>query len=180
MKVLAFTGMPCSGKTEAVKVAKEMGIPVIRMGDMVWEEVKNRGLPLDNKNVGNVADQMRNEHGKDIWARRALTKIRILDKTDIIVIDGIRNVEEIDTFKKKLGKEFIVIVITASDETRRKRVLDRGRQDDSTNIEDLEERDKRELRWGLGAVIAAADVVISNEGSIDEFRDKIRKTLDKI
>jgi dephospho-CoA kinase len=44
----------------------------------------------------------------------------------------------------------------------------------------LEERDKRELRWGLGAVIAAADIIISNEGSIDEFRDKIRKTLDEI
>jgi len=180
MKILAFTGMPCSGKTEAVEVAKEMGISVIRMGDMVWEEVKNRGLPLDNKNVGNVADQMRNEHGKDIWARRALAKIRILDETDVIVIDGIRNIEEIDTFKKEVGKDFIVIAITASDETRRRRVLNRGRQDDSTNIKDLEERDKRELRWGLGTVIAAADIVISNKGSIDEFRDKIRKTLDEI
>lgn len=177
MKILAFTGMPCSGKTEAVKVAKEMGIPVIRMGDMVWEEVKNRGLPLDNKNVGNVADQMRNERGKDVWARRTLAKIRILDETDIIVIDGIRNIEEIDTFKKELGKEFIVIVITASDETRRRRVLNRARQDDSTNIEDLEERDKRELRWGLGTVIAAADIVISNEGSIDEFHEEIKKIL---
>jgi len=180
MKILAFTGMPCSGKTEAVKVAKGMGISVIRMGDMVWEEVKNRGLPLDNKNVGNVADQMRNEHGKEVWAWRALAKIKILDETDIIVIDGIRNIEEIDTFKKELGKEFIVIVIVASDETRRRRVLNRGRQDDSTDIEDLKERDKRELRWGLGAVIAAADIVISNEGSIDEFREEIKKILHRI
>ncbi|HEC81032.1 MAG TPA: hypothetical protein ENI42_01220, partial [Thermoplasmatales archaeon] len=38
MKTIAFTGMPGSGKTEAVKIAKELEIPVIRMGDCVWEE----------------------------------------------------------------------------------------------------------------------------------------------
>ena len=180
MKILAFTGMPCSGKTEAVEVAKEMDIPVIRMGDAVWGEVKHQGLELNDKNVGEVANNMREKHGKNIWAKRTLDKIKSLDETDVIVIDGIRNIEEIDMFKKEVGKDFIVIAITASDETRHKRVLNRGRQDDSTNIKDLEERDKRELRWGLGAVIAAADIVISNEGSIDEFRNKIRKTLDEI
>ena len=66
MKILAFTGMPCSGKTEAVKVAKEMDIPVIRMGDAVWREVKHQGLELNDKNVGDVANNMREKHGKYI------------------------------------------------------------------------------------------------------------------
>ena len=51
MKIIAFAGMPCSGKSEAVQIAKEMNIIVIRMGDMVWEEVKKRGLTLDEKVV---------------------------------------------------------------------------------------------------------------------------------
>ena len=33
MQVLAFAGMPFSGKSEAVKIAKEMDIPIIRMGE---------------------------------------------------------------------------------------------------------------------------------------------------
>ncbi len=172
--------MPCSGKTEAVQIAKERSIPVIRMGNIVLEEVKNQRLPLDDKHIGNVASQMREGFGKDIWAQRALEKITSFEKLDCIVIDGIRNVEEIETFKKELGKDFIIIAITSSDETRQKRFLKRGREDDSTDIQDLEQRDKRELRWGLGTVIASADIMVSNEGDIDEFRDEMQKIFDKL
>jgi dephospho-CoA kinase len=180
MKIITFTGMPFSGKSMAVDVAKKLGFSVVRMGDAVWDEVKNRGFELNDKNVGIIADKMRREHGMDIWARRTLDKIKSLNKTDVVVIDGIRNVEEIDRFKKELGKDFVVIAIDASDEKRHKRALNRRRQDDSKDLRRIEERDKRELRWGLDVVIASADIVISNEGSIDEFRNKIRKTLNEI
>jgi len=137
MKIIAFTGMPCSGKSEAVQIAKNMGINVFRMGDMVWKEVKNQELPLDDKHVGAIADQMRKKFGKDIWAKKTLEKISNYNKIENIVIDGIRNNEEIETFKKKLGKDFIVIAIVASDETRQKRFLKRGREDDTKEIKDL-------------------------------------------
>jgi dephospho-CoA kinase len=180
MKILAFTGMPCSGKTEAVNYAKEKNIPVIRMGDAVWEETKSQGFELNDKNVGSVANNMRNIHGKDIWAKRTIAKIKNLDDNKILVIDGIRNMEEIDAFKKELGNNFILIAIEASTETRRRRALGRSRTDDSKDIKDLEQRDKRELGWGLGVVIANADIVISNEGSIFEFKKEIKKLLSKI
>jgi len=180
MKIIAFAGMPFSGKSEAVQIAKDSNIPVVRMGDAVWDEVKNRGLELNDKNVGLIADKMRKDHGMDIWARRTLDKIRLLDEADVVVIDGIRNVEEIDRFKKELGKDFVVIAIDASDEKRYKRALSRKRQDDSNDLERIKERDKRELRWGLDVVIASADIVISNEGSISEFKNKVRKALNEI
>jgi len=72
MKIIAFTGMPASGKSEAVQLAKDKGIPVIRMGDMVWEETKRQGKPLDDKNVGDVAHSMREKNGMDIWAKRTV------------------------------------------------------------------------------------------------------------
>jgi len=180
MKIIAFAGMPFSGKSEAVQLAKDLNISVVRMGDAVWDEVKNRGLELNDKNVGMIADKMRKDHGMDIWARRTLDKIKSLDEANIVVIDGIRNVEEIDRFKEELGKDFVVIAIDASDEKRYKRAQSRGRQDDSKDLEKIKERDKRELRWGLDVVIASADIVISNEGNIDDFRNKIRKTLNEI
>jgi dephospho-CoA kinase len=179
MKVIAFAGMPCSGKSEAVQIAGEMDIPVIRMGDMVWDEVKKRGLTLDEKNVGAIADQMRKSKGMDIWAKRTLSKIS-KEKTDQIIIDGIRNIEEIDTFKKNLGKDFLIIAITASDKTRNKRFINRGREDDSLNVQDLKDRDKRELSWGLGTVIASADIIVPNEDGMDEFKKEIRNILKKM
>ena len=179
MKVIAFAGMPCSGKSEAVQIAGEMDIPVIRMGDMVWDEVKKRGLTLDEKNVGAIADQMRKSKGMDIWAKRTLSKIS-KEKTDQIIIDGIRNIEEIDTFKKNLGKDFLIIAITASDKTRNKRFITRGREDDSLNVQDLKDRDKRELSWGLGTVIASADIIVPNEDGMEEFKKEIRNILKKM
>ena len=171
MKIIAFTGMPGSGKSEAVKIAKELGIPVIRMGDCIWEEVKKRGLGLNDENVGRIADEMRKKHGMDIWARRTMEKI---DKShDKIVIDGIRNIEEMDFFREKLGKDFLLVAIHASPETRYKRLMDRKREDDNLTIDRIKNRDERELRWGIGVLIALADVIIVNEGSLDEFKEKV-------
>jgi dephospho-CoA kinase len=180
MKIIAFTGMPASGKSEAVQLAKDKGIPVIRMGDMVWEETKRQGKPLDDKNVGEIANSMREKHGMDIWAKRTVEKIRSLKQSPLLVIDGVRNVEEIEYFKKELGMDFLVIAIDAPDELRRKRAISRGRADDSKNLKDLEERDKREIRWGLQKVIANADIIISNNGSLEDFKKQVLTVFKKL
>jgi len=181
MKVIAFTGMPFSGKSEAVKVAKKLGFPVVRMGDAVWEEVKKQDLNLNDKNVGMIANEMRKKYGRDIWAKRTLDKIRSLKvESSAIVIDGVRNAEEIDIFKKEFDKDFILIAIEASDYVRHMRALKRDRQDDSKNLVNIKERDKREISWGIDVVIASADIVVSNENGIDGFRENIRKMLSKI
>lgn len=177
MKIIVFTGMPCSGKSVAVQLAKDKGIPVIRMGDMVWEETRKQGRTLDDKNVGDVANSMREKYGMDIWAKRTEKKIHTLKNPATLVIDGVRNKEEIDYFKKTLGADFLVIAIDAPDELRRKRALSRGRTDDSKDIKDLEERDRREIKWGLKTVIAYADIVIPNTGSLKDFQKRVATVL---
>ncbi len=179
MKIIAFTGMPASGKSEAVQLAKDKGIPVIRMGDLVWEETRRQGKPLDDKNVGDVASNMRKKYGMDIWAKRTVEKIHSLKKSSHFIIDGVRNMEEIEYFKKELGLDFFVVAIDASDELRRKRAIARGRTDDSKDLKDLEERDKREIRWGLQKVIVDADIVILNNGSLDQFKKKVLTEFNK-
>lgn len=180
MKIIAFTGMPASGKSEAVQLAKDKGIPVVRMGDLVWEETKRQGKPLDDKNVGSVATSMRKKHSMDVWARRTVEKIHSLKKAPHLVIDGVRNLEEIEYFKKELGSDFFVVAIDAPDELRRKRAIARGRTDDSKDLKDLEERDKREISWGLQKVIADADIVIPNNGSLEEFRKQVLILLNNL
>ena len=43
VKVIGVTGMPGSGKSEAMQVAISRGHPVVRMGDLVWDEVGGEG-----------------------------------------------------------------------------------------------------------------------------------------
>lgn len=180
MKIIAFTGMPASGKSEAVVIAKERGIPVVRMGDLVWEETKRQGRPLDDTNVGDVAHSMRKRHGMDIWARRTVKKLHAVQEAPMLVIDGVRNKEEVEFFKTMLGSDFQLIAIDAPDELRRKRAVSRGRIDDSKDRKDLEERDRREVAWGLQQVIAEADIIIPNKGSLSAFKKQVKNVLDAL
>jgi len=175
MKAIAFTGMPGAGKTEAVKVAEEMGIEIMSMGDEVRKEAIRRGMEINDENLGRIADEMRKEYGMDIWAKRCLERIGKGER-GTVVIDGIRNIEEVETFKKSI-KNFILVAIHASPSIRYARLIKRGREDDSINLEDLKRRERREMSWGIGNVIAMADMVVVNEGSMEDFRKKIREIL---
>lgn len=175
IKIVAFTGMPGSGKTAAVKVAVDRGLQVLRMGDSVWDEVKRRGLALEAKVVGRVADEMRRSHGPDIWARRTLKKVD--PDAKLVAIDGLRSLAELAVFKEALGRDFILVYVQCPTELRLQRVTARGREDDTETVEAFHARDERELSWGLEEVFKEADVVISNIGTEQELRMNVAYLL---
>ncbi len=174
--IVLLVGMPGSGKDEFKKVAISMGWDVVSMGDVVREYVASMGLELTEKNVGQIASNERRLNGMDIWARRTLGKI----KGERTVIDGIRNQEEVDFFKKSLGMRMVTVAIMSSEKTRYERMIRRGRKDDIRNMDEFLERDKRELSWGLGNVIAKSDYYIVNEGTLEEFREKVKSFLNSL
>ena len=174
MNVLLLTGMPGSGKSEAVKVAEEMGIPVHHMGSLVREMVKAKGFEANRANMQAVADGERKKFGADIWARRTA---RLITGAPIVVIDGTRSLEEVAFFRRELGQRLTLVCVHASPRTRWERIRRRGREDDPQSFEELQERDKNELRWGLGEVIATADVMLVNEEGKGTLRAQMRRLL---
>ena len=78
MKLIAFVGMPASGKSEAAAIAKKLGIPVVNMGDVVREETARRGLPPTDENIGGTGTSLRTEEGMDVIAKRCVPKIRLI------------------------------------------------------------------------------------------------------
>lgn len=177
-KVVAFTGMPGSGKTAAVKVAADRGVQVLRMGDAVWDEVRRRGLSLEAKVVGQVADEMRRTHGPGVWAKRTLDRVDTDAK--LVVIDGLRSLAELKVFKAALGDDFVLVHIHCPPDLRLARVTERGREDDTSTKEAFEARDERELSWGLAEVLEEADVVISNHGTKEELRLNVAYLLNDL
>jgi len=171
MQAIAFTGLPGSGKSEAVSIAEQQGWTVTRMGDEVRAEARRRGRELTDRQLGRIADELRRQEGMDIWARRSLPS-----NPDDVVIDGIRNIEEVEFFRGQLDS-FVLVAVHASPETRYQRLRERGRSDDAASLDELKQRDERELGWGIGGVVAMADVVVVNEGSLEELREKIAGLL---
>jgi len=177
MKIIAFVGMPASGKSEASHVVHNMGIDVINMGNVIREEVIRRGLEPTDANTGGVANDLRDKEGMDSVAKRCIPKIKAAGP-DIVIVDGMRGIAEVECFKKVFGNEFTLISIDSPLEVRFARVQKRGRSDDMKNIDELLHRDEREMGWGMTEAIEIADVVIENTAGLDEFRQKIKDTLE--
>ncbi|HJH28499.1 MAG TPA: flagellar hook-basal body complex protein FliE [Methanosarcinaceae archaeon] len=179
MKIIAFVGMPASGKSEAGRVAVDQGIYVINMGDVIREEVVRRGLEPTDVNTGGVGTDLRENEGMDAVAKRCIPKINN-SGTDMVVIDGVRGIAEVEMFKQEFGEDFTLVNIDSSIQMRLERVKARGRSDDMTDIEALRRRDERELGWGMGEAITASDITISNTTGLEEFRQKIVKLLEEL
>jgi dephospho-CoA kinase len=192
MKIIGVTGLPGSGKSVVSRAAKKLNIPIVRMGDVIREEAKNR-----NKTTGEVAVELRKEYGEFVVAERCVeiiknhinTKIANSDnniktrsrikvpKCDIYMIEGIRSPFEVKIFKKNFD-QFKVIAIHSTPNTRFKRLKRRMRPDDSRELSDFLLRDERELKFGIGDVIATSDYMVVNEGPLKKIKSIIRSILE--
>ena len=181
MRIIAFVGMPASGKSRAAQLARERGIPVVVMGDVVRDEAERCGLDQSDAKIGSVGDRLRAEEGMDAIAKRSVPAIRKLkNDVDIVVIDGIRGLAEVDLFRKELGDDFMLISIVAPIDIRLERMSRRKRSDIVTDMDALKARDERELKWGLGEALESADQVIRNTGTLDEFLIEVGSVIDRV
>ncbi|MDH5483058.1 MAG: AAA family ATPase [Candidatus Bathyarchaeota archaeon] len=176
--VLGLAGMPGSGKSIVVNVAKESGYGAVVMGDEVRNEAKKRNMQPTPESLGKIMLELRQLEGEAAIAKRCIPKIEREEKHRIIV-DGVRSLSEVEEFKKHFHS-FVLIAVHASPETRFRRLYHRQRSDDPKNWKIFRERELRELRVGLGNVIATADYMILNEERLKFVKDKVRKTLRRI
>lgn len=176
--VIGIAGMPGAGKDVVKEIIQRFGFRVIVMGDEVRLEAARRNLEPTVENLSNLMLQLRAEEGPNAVAKRCIKKIMDLD-VDLVAINGLRSPHEVDFFRNEFPF-FKVIAIHASPRTRFERLLKRGRSDDPKDWETFSLRDKRELSVGLGEVIAMADYMIVNEGTIEELEKEVERVLEKV
>jgi dephospho-CoA kinase len=112
-----------------------------------------------------------------VWAERTLEKVRKL-QAERVAIDGVRSMAEVGVFRAALGGDFVLVAVHASPRVRHARLLARGREDEAASEAAARERDRRELAWGVGEVVALADVLLLNEGRDEAaFRAEVARVL---
>jgi len=178
MRVLATVGLPGSGKGEAATVAGELDVPVVTMGDVIRAECRDRGLDPATDH-GTVAKALRKENGPAAIAERSLPVIEAeLDDSDVVLVDGVRSDIEVDAFENAFGTDFALVSIEAPFNVREDRLAERGRDKSADEGgESLEERDERELGFGMDEAMARADVTIENTDTLGTFRSRVRTLL---
>ncbi len=176
MRVIGTVGLAGSGKGEAATVARDHGVPVVTMGDVIRQECRDRGLdPAEHH--GEIAVALREENGPGAIAERSLPVLRDrLGDAETVLVDGIRSDVEVERFRGAFGDDFVLVSIEAPFEVRRERIDDRGRDD--PDVEPLEDRDERELGFGMGDAMEMADVTVENTDSLAAFRRRIEALLE--
>ena len=176
-RVIAILGMPGAGKGIASEAARRLGLEVLVLGDVIREETERRGLEPTPENVGNVMLQVRRDEGPAVVVRRLVPKIEA-SGSQTLIVEGIRSEDEVQELRSKY--EVVTVGIHASPKTRFQRLLARGRSDDPKTWNTFYERDSRELNVGLCRVIALADILLLNEGTIEELQSSFRAAMRKL
>ena len=201
MKIIGLVGLPGSGKGEASRIARQQGLTVLVMGDVIRQEAARQGLEATDVNLGRVGCALREAEGPEAVARRILQKARVSGE-ETVVVDGLRSREEADYFATQ-AEQFHLVEICAPAEERLRWLQARGRPDDpgrgQAGAEEqdldhkiisscgepdgqaaaaLEQRECREMGWGMCQAMEAAGLKLVNDGSLEEFRENARKLLD--
>jgi dephospho-CoA kinase len=177
--IVAVVGMPASGKsTVAGMLSRMLGCPVIVMGDAVRRETRRRGLPLTPENVERVAAELRAELGRGAVARLVLDDARrAVEERGCAIVEGARSPEEIPILAG--AGRVCIVAVHASPRRRLERLRARGRLGE-TGWEALRLRDRANLGFGVGELIALADYMIVNEWGLRELEEQVSRVAEEL
>lgn len=177
--IIAIVGLPGSGKTEATKHFIEAGYQRIHFGQIVFDEVKKRGLELNEANERIVREDLRKIHGMAAMAILSLPKIKELHKKGNVALESFYSWEEYKLIKEKFGDDFKVLAVCASPALRHARLLKRPFR--PCTPEEAKSRDYSQIEnLHQAGPIAMADYTVSNEGSLEELKEKVKLIIEKL
>ncbi len=176
-KVIIFVGMPGAGKSHCVDYLISKGLPSVYFGGITMDEVKARGLEVNEVNEKMVREDIRTKEGKGAYAERIIKKIEALNAEGHpnVVADGLYSWTEYKIFKEKYAKNAVIIAIAAPRHLRHERLVNRPVR--PLTDKEVTEREYAEIEnIEKGGPIANADYTIVN----DETPEKMLAQLDQI
>ncbi len=180
-KVIVFVGMPGAGKSVCVECLKKKGLPFAYFGGITIDEVKRRGMEVNEASEKFVREDIRAKEGKGAYAVRIIRQIEeFFDKGEnYVVVDGLYSWTEYKIFKESFGKNAIIIAVISPEQERHKRLATRTVRpltDQEATARDYAEIENLEK----GGPIANADYFLANEESVEALQADLQKLLPTI
>lgn len=179
-KVLVFVGMPGAGKSVCVDYMKEKGLPYVYFGGITMDEVRRRGMEVNEASEKFVREDIRAKEGKGAYAVRIIAEIEDLlrEGADCVVADGLYSWTEYKIFKDSFGDSALIVAIVTPRKVRHARLVNRpirpltSREANTRDYAEIENLEK-------GGPIANADYYLANENNVEDLQRDLQKLLDQ-
>lgn len=184
MKVVGLTGTIGSGKDVVREILeKKFNTVSVRLSDLLETNVlKKKGIKITRELQQNLGDELRKAYGTHVLAKIAIDFMK--KNNEMKIIDGIRNLGEAEFLKKQFGDDFKLIAIDAPQQIRFERIQKRNRDSDPKTWEEFVASDERdqginqpEYGQQVRKCMEMADVVIQNDGNLEELQKKVDDTI---
>ena len=171
--LIALAGFSGAGKTTAIAYLTSMGFgEPYYAGSIVHAELSRRQLAVTPESERNIRAELRQTFGMGVFAERAAPELRRLCVSSPVLLDAVYCPDELELYKADFGEQLVTVAIEAAFNVRAPRVA--AREERPIPFEKLRLRDKFEVTMlRLDEVIAAADLRIANEHSLDEFQKSL-------
>ncbi|KAF0240654.1 MAG: hypothetical protein FD180_4826 [Planctomycetota bacterium] len=174
--VVAVVGLAGSGKSELAALFESRGWTRVRFGQVTEDEVRARGIAVNEANERVVREELRQKHGMAAYALLNLPRIEAALARGPVVCDGMYSWEEYLLLRQKFGGRFTVVCVQTSPGTRYARLG--GRSDRPLTRAEAEGRDHAEIeRLHKAGPIAMADVTLVNEKGREELQQEFERVF---
>jgi len=175
---VGVAGLNAAGKGEVVRLLERRSFYRASLSDVIRADLAREGKEPTRENMIERGRALRERFGPAVLAERAQ---RALPSDRNHVIDSIRHPAEVEALRA--GGDFLLLWVEAPPRVRFERSRARGRAGDGEDFARFEELEARELASGeaaaqqLLAVRELADLVIPNDGSLEELGAKLEEAL---
>ncbi len=186
MKLIAIAGTNGSGKdTVGHLLAEKHGFLFISVTDMLRDECRSRGLPVERENLRTISAEWRREGGLGVLIDKAVEVFnRVGGEYSGLVVASLRNPGEVVRTHELGGK---TVWIDADPHVRYDRIQSanrgRGSEDEKTFEQFLADEQAEMQQSGdaatlnMSGVKALCDLTIMNEASAEELEAQIATLL---
>ena len=171
--IIGIAGEIASGKDTVTKyLIDRYGAKQYRFSDPLRAILKVMHLDITRDNLTTISTHIREAFGQDILAHIIEREAESTD-AEIVVIDGVRRLSDIDLVKDK--PNFTLWYTDADVKIRYERLHKRreNQDDGSLTFEQFLEDHSNETERFITELKSKAQVVIENNGSLDELQAKV-------
>lgn len=181
--IIGITGPFGSGKSTAASFFETKGFTKITLSFFLEEALEKDGKEITRSNLQDLGNSWRQKEGSGVLVKKAIAHISS-NNIEKAVIDGIRNLGEVEELKKT--NSFVLLGVVADRKVRFERVKKMNNREvltqeffDRLDYRDLGIVGDEETGLQVAKCLAVSDYFVSSNDE-ENYTEKLKKFLKKI